>query len=782
MSESKSTTKVKRRLRELRREIDHHNLLYYVRAEPDISDFEFDQLMLELIQLEAAYPGLVTPDSPTQRVGSAITGEFPPFRHAVPMLSLNNAFSVEDVEAFDARVREALGLEQIVYATEPKVDGFAMSLIYAQGKLIHATTRGDGTTGEDVVENIRRVPRIPEVLHDMAPPELVEVRGEVFVSANDFEALNLTRRTSDEREFANPRNLAAGSVRQLDPSDASLKALSFFAYSVARVSGKSFATHSASMSWLAERKVPVCPDGGVARGVSELIDYFKEVGQKRHTLGYAIDGVVYKVDDLHQQERLGSLARAPKFAIAHKFPPEEVTTTLLKIDVSVGRTGALTPVARLEPVNVGGVRVENATLHNEEEVNRKKLRVNGTVVVRRAGDVIPEVVRALDDRELAAAERFRIVECPVCQSGVVRLPGEAVTRCTGGLSCRAQLKRALLHFVDRKAMNIDGLGWKLTDVLVDEVGLKGPADLYYLADRAWTWLMTQRPTASAEDTFQRGSSGGEGFRILLKSESNISGSTSIGQLYAMRQIADEKLLGTLDYLAVAAIPKTPGSKGESRARSRLGERDAVRLLGEIDKSKRIPLDRFIFALGIRHVGEEVAKILSRNVETARDLISTDWHALGVAKKSSKKKVESTSEENTDRYKRIGPEIFDALGTFFAEPHNVHEIERILAAGIDARRKFKLVVPGSPFQDKRLLFTGNLESMKRAEAERTVEDLGGEIAPSVTKDVDFLVVGSEPEARPSNKLARAAELNVPILTEENFLELLRQARPSVGGIG
>ena len=778
-----SPAALKRRVRQLRRDIEHHNFLYHTRGEPEISDSEFDLLFRDLLELETQHPELVTPASPTQRVGSTPLGEFPSFHHAVPMLSLSNAFSNPEIEAFDKRIRDLLGIERVTYATEPKVDGFAISLIYDHGSLVHAATRGDGNTGEDVIENVRLAQRIPRVLEGPAVPELVEVRGEIFITQSDFIALNEHQRMHGEKIFANPRNLAAGSIRQLAPVPRTMEALSFFAYSVARSTGVSFQRHSESMDWLEHRKVPTCPDREVVTGAHALIEYFEKVGRRRQSLPYAIDGVVYKVDVLSQQEALGSLARAPRFAIAHKFPPEEVKTTLIGIDISVGRTGALTPVAKLAPVFVGGVQVENATLHNEEEVNRKRLRIGDTVIVRRAGDVIPEVVESTNKKELEESELFRITNCPVCGSNAARLPNEAVARCTGGLNCSAQLKRALLHFAARKAMDIEGLGRKLVDVLVEEIAVSGPADLYRLPDLAWEWLLRERRSSSAHEVFQGSSSAG--YRNVLKhADLGILESASVEELFEVRkQLLDKEVVfNTLNYVAVAAIPKAPRNVGTTRMRSRLGERDAIRLLAQIDKSKRVALDRFIFALGIRHVGEEIAKILSRRTESVQALMNLDWRALSDAKKrTSKKSTKSeTSAELLVRYRGIGPEIFEALAAFFSEPRNTLEIERILASGVEPRLTQRKYIPGSPFQNKRLLFTGTLDSMKRLDAEKRVEELGGAIAPSVSRNLDYLVVGNQPEKRPSNKLAKARELNVKIVSEAEFLGMLGAVDLGDGG--
>ncbi|MCW5622495.1 MAG: NAD-dependent DNA ligase LigA, partial [Burkholderiales bacterium] len=448
---------VRARVEWLRREIERHNYLYYVRDAPEIGDAEFDALFRELEALEAQYPELAQADSPTQRVGAAIQGELASVVHAVPMLSLNNALREEDVVAFDRRVRDTLGVERVDYASEPKFDGLAISLVYEHGRLAVGATRGDGYAGEDVTANLRTLPSVPLMLGTTHPPALLEVRGEVVMLKRDFAALNAQQRARGEREFVNPRNAAAGALRQLDPRVTASRRLRFFAYGIVRFEGQGLPAdrHSRQMEYLESLHVPVSPRRSVVHGLDGLLAYYTEIGAERTSLPYEIDGVVYKVDDLAQQGRLGFVSRAPRFAIAHKFPPEEAITEVLDIGVQVGRTGALTPVARLRPVFVGGVTVTNATLHNEDEVRRKDVRIGDFVVVRRAGDVIPEVARVLPERRPADAREFRMPQqCPVCHSQVWRAEDEAVARCSAGLFCPAQRKQALLHFASRRAMDI----------------------------------------------------------------------------------------------------------------------------------------------------------------------------------------------------------------------------------------------------------------------------------------------------------------------------------------
>jgi DNA ligase (NAD+) len=472
------------RASKLRQEIERHNYLYYVKDAPEISDAQFDHLFRELQDLERQYPDLITPDSPTQRVGAKIEGEFAAVAHDVPMLSLNNALTEDEAIAFDRRVREGLGLEAVEYAAEPKFDGLAISLTYAHGLLSVGATRGDGYTGEDVTANLRTIRAIPLRLHVAHPPPLLEVRGEVVMLRKHFEELNRQLREKGAKEFANPRNAAAGSLRQQDPRISAARPLAFFAYAFGRFEGRGLPAdrHSHQMDYLESLHLPVSRERKVVKGIDGLLAYYHDIGARRPVLPYDIDGVVYKVNDLRLQERLGFVSRAPRFAVAHKFPAEEAVTEVLAIDVQVGRTGALTPVARLKPVFVGGVTVTNATLHNEDEVRRKDVRIGDFVVVRRAGDVIPEVVRVLAERRPAHVRAFKMpAQCPECRSKVVREEGEAVARCSGGLVCPAQRKQALLHFASRRAMDIDGLGEKIVDQLVDNGLVKTAADLYSLS-------------------------------------------------------------------------------------------------------------------------------------------------------------------------------------------------------------------------------------------------------------------------------------------------------------
>ncbi|MEO8630604.1 MAG: NAD-dependent DNA ligase LigA, partial [Betaproteobacteria bacterium] len=571
----KVPSKASARVAELRESLEHHNALYYIEDTPQISDAQYDGLFRELEALEQQYPSLSSPDSPTQRIGAKVQGDFPSVAHAVPMLSLSNGFSEEEIAAFDRRVREGLGRDNVEYAAEPKFDGLAISLTYADGAFVLGATRGDGYSGEDVTPNLRTIRAIPLRLATKHPPRLLEVRGEVIMLKRDFEALNRQLEERGERLVVNPRNAAAGALRQKDPRTTAARPLAFFAYGLGRAQGAQIPVdrHSEQMSYLRTLRVPVSPLRRAVHGLDGLLEYYGEVGSKRATLPYDIDGVVYKVNQLAQQNELGFVSRAPRFAVAHKFPAEEATTQIDSIGVQVGRTGALTPVARLKPIFVGGVTVTNATLHNEDEVHRKDVRAGDTVIVRRAGDVIPEVVRVLLEQRPSHTRIFLMPDaCPVCHSRVERIEGEAVTRCTAGLYCPAQRKQAILHFASRRAMDIEGLGEKLVDQLVDQDLVKTPADIYAL---------------------------------------------------------------TLETLT---------------ALERMGEKSAMNLLKSIDHSRNCTLARFIYALGIRNVGETTARDLARSFGDIALLLDAD---------------EARLEEVPD----VGPVVAQSVAVFFREPHN-----------------------------------------------------------------------------------------------------------------
>ena len=656
----------------LRSEIGRHDYAYYVLDRPTIPDAEYDRLFRELVKLETENPELSSPDSPTQRVGGAPLSEFGQVRHRVPMLSLNNAFSEEETAAFDRRCREGLGVDEVEYAVEPKFDGLAVTLAYQDGLLIQGATRGDGFTGEDVTRNLRTVKNIPLRLVGPHIPVRLEVRGEVLIFRRDFERMNAQQRALGAKEFVNPRNAAAGSLRQLDPKLTAKRPLRFFAYGVAEASGGLPDIHSALMAQLAVWGLPVAQERAVVRGLTGLLGYYARIGVARDGMPYAIDGVVYKVNRLADQEILGFISRAPRFAVAHKFPAEEALTTVEAIDVQVGRTGALTPVARLAPVFVGGVTVTNATLHNEDEVRRKDVRVGDTVIVRRAGDVIPEVVAVVTEKRPSATTEFSMpVACPVCGSQVEKPEDEAIARCSGGLYCPAQRKQALLHFASRRAMDIEGLGDKLVEQLVDQGMVNTPADIYRL---------------------------------------------DIGQLANLERMA---------------------------------EKSAGNIVAAIDKSRDTTLARFIYALGIRNVGETTAKDLARHFGRLELLLAA-------------------SAEDLRQVPDVGPVVAASIMRFLAEPHNLEVIMQLRAAGVQwAEGKAEAVV-SSAIVGKTFVLTGTLPTITREEAKERIEALGGRVAGSVSKKTDYLVAGSEA----GSKLEKAQQLGVAILDEERLLELLK----------
>ncbi|MBN3753449.1 NAD-dependent DNA ligase LigA [Paraburkholderia sp. Tr-20389] len=658
----------------LRDELERANHAYYVLDQPDLPDAEYDRLFKELQQIESEHPDLITPDSPTQRVGGEVASGFQPVVHDLPMLSLNNGFSDEDIAAFDKRVSDALHHTPIDYACELKFDGLAISLRYVDGQFTQAATRGDGATGEDVTENVRTIRSIPLKLKGKHVPKLIDVRGEVLMFKRDFDKLNQRQRDAGQREFANPRNAAAGSLRQLDPKMTAQRPLSFFAYGIGVLDGIEMpATHSELLDWYHEMGLPVNSERAVVQGAEGVLGFFHKVGEKRDKLPYDIDGVVYKVNRRDQQDTLGFVSRAPRFALAHKFPAQEALTKLIAIDVQVGRTGAITPVARLEPVFVGGATVTNATLHNEDEVRRKDIRIGDTVIVRRAGDVIPEVVGALLERRPADAREFIMpTQCPVCDSAIERLPDEAIARCSGGLFCPAQRKQALWHFAQRRALDIDGLGEKIIDQLVDLNLVRTPADLFNL-----------------------------GFATLAE----------------------------LD---------------------RFAEKSAQNLIDSLEKAKHTTLARFIYALGIRHVGESTAKDLAKHFGSLDPIMSAT--------------VEELLEVND-----VGPIVAEALHQFFAEEHNRTVIEQLRAPGKVTWTEGPPApkAPQGVLAGKTVVLTGTLPNMGRDEAKELLEAAGAKVAGSVSKKTDYVVAGAEA----GSKLAKAEELGIPVLDEDGMRKLL-----------
>ncbi len=672
MSES-----VPQRIAHLRGEIERHNYQYHTLDDPLVTDAEFDALFRELQALEMQYPSLATPDSPTQRVGATPRLSFTKVDHRTPMLSLNNAFNEEEVRAFDVRTRETLGVVEVEYSVEPKFDGLAVTLTYRDGIFVQGATRGDGEIGEDVTQNLRTVRNIPLRLDSerlAKPIPFIEIRGEVLMFKVDFIALNRQQADKGDKLFANPRNAAAGSLRQLNSRITSSRHLSFFAYGAGAVEGFTLPdTHAEQLECLQQLSVPVPQEHRVVHGLDGLLAYYREMGELRNKLPYEIDGVVYKVNNISQQIRLGYVSRAPRFALAHKFPAEEALTTVLDIEVQVGRTGALTPVARLAPVFVGGVTVTNATLHNEEELRRKDIRIGDTVSVRRAGDVIPEVARALLERRPDDAREFNMPQtCPVCGAHVIKQPDEAIWRCSGGLFCPAQRKQAVLHFASRRALDIEGLGEKLVDQLVDQQWVHTPADLYKL-----------------------------NLRTLAQLE-------------------------------------------------RMGEKSAQNLLDAIEHSKQTTLARFIYGLGIRNVGEATAKELARHFATLDNFISADETRLQLVPD-------------------IGPVVAQSIATFFAEPHNIEVIAQLRATGVRWPEQAEMAVQLLPLNAKIFVLTGTLASMSRDEAKLRLETLGARVTGSVSQKTDYVVAGAEA----GTKLSKARELNIAVLDEQQFLQLLNK---------
>ena len=655
---------------------------YYVLDAPTVPDGEYDRVFQQLQALEGAYPELVTPDSPTQRVIGAVLDGLTPVRHVVPMLSMRTETDNEasGAEAFDARVRRELELDDsaapVEYVAEPKFDGLAMSLRYEHGKLVHAVTRGDGEVGEDVTHNIRTIRQIPLSLPADAPPVL-EVRGEVYMRRADFAQLNERQEAAGGKLFANPRNAAAGSVRQLDSNIAMQRPLSFFAYGVGEVTpveqgGPDFVTHYGMLMQLKAWGFPVAPQVRIAHGAAELVQFHEFMGQERPQLPYEMDGVVYKVNSLALQRQLGFVTREPRWAVAHKYPAEEMPTVMEGIDVQVGRTGKLTPVARLAPVSVGGVTVTNATLHNLFEIRKKGVRVGDTVVVRRAGDVIPEVVRRVPGERAAYVPNFRMpATCPICGSEVVREKGEANHRCTGGLFCAAQRKEALLHFAARRAMDIEGLGDKLVDQLVDGNVVRSLPDLY---------------------------------RLRLDD------------------------LASLD---------------------RMAEKSAQNVLDALEKSKSTTLNRFLFGLGIRHVGEATAKDLARHFGTLDAIMAA-------------------SVEQLLEVRDVGPVVAESIHTFFAQPHNREVVQQLRECGVHWEEGAPAEKAPQILAGKTVVLTGTLPTMGRDEAKELLEAAGAKVSGSVSKKTSYVVAGAEA----GSKLTKAQELGVPVLDEAGMLALLR----------
>ena len=655
----------------LRQDLRRYEYEYHVLDNPTIPDAEYDRLFHQLKALEAAHPELITADSPTQRVGAKPLSGFAQIRHEIPMLSLDNAFSDEEFYAFVKRIEDRLIRlpEPLTFCCEPKLDGLAVSILYVNGILTQAATRGDGTTGEDITANIRTIRNIPLQLLMDNPPARLEVRGEVFMPHAGFERLNQQALEKGEKTFANPRNAAAGSLRQLDPKITSKRPLVLNAYGIGIAEGVDLPnTHYDRLQWLKSIGIPVNPEIRLCNGTDEVLDFYRDIQNKRSSLGYDIDGTVLKINDIALQEKLGFISKSPRWAIAYKFPAQEELTRLNDVEFQVGRTGAITPVAKLEPVFVAGVTVSNATLHNGDEIERLDIAIGDTVVIRRAGDVIPQIIGVLHDRRPADARPIIFPKtCPVCDSAIVRIEGEAVARCTGGLFCAAQRKEALKHFVSRKAMDIDGVGGKLIEQLVDRELIHTPADLFKLD------------------------------------------------------------LTTLTRL------------------ERMGAKSAENALASLEKAKNTTLARFIFALGIREVGEATALNLANHFKTLEALQNADLEAL-------------------QQVPDVGEVVANRILAFWHEPHNVAVVNDLIAQGVRWETVETKEVAENRFKGKTVVLTGTLTQMGRNEAKALLQDMGAKVSGSVSAKTDFVIAGDAA----GSKLTKAQELGVTVLTEEEFL--------------
>ena len=655
----------------LRHDLRRYEYEYHVLDNPTIPDAEYDRLFHQLKALEAAHPELITADSPTQRVGAKPLSGFAQIRHEIPMLSLDNAFSDEEFYAFVKRIEDRLIRlpEPLTFCCEPKLDGLAVSILYVNGVLTQAATRGDGTTGEDITANIRTIRNIPLQLLMDNPPARLEVRGEVFMPHAGFERLNQLALEKGEKTFANPRNAAAGSLRQLDPKITSKRPLVLNAYGIGIAEGVDLPnTHYDRLQWLKSIGIPVNPEIRLCNGTDEVLDFYRDIQNKRSSLGYDIDGTVLKINDIALQEKLGFISKAPRWAIAYKFPAQEELTRLNDVEFQVGRTGAITPVAKLEPVFVAGVTVSNATLHNGDEIERLDIAIGDTVVIRRAGDVIPQIIGVLHDRRPADARPIIFPKtCPVCDSAIVRIEGEAVARCTGGLFCAAQRKEALKHFVSRKAMDIDGVGGKLIEQLVDRELVHTPADLFKLD------------------------------------------------------------LTTLTRL------------------ERMGAKSAENALASLEKAKNTTLARFIFALGIREVGEATALNLANHFKTLEALQNADLEAL-------------------QQVPDVGEVVANRILAFWHEPHNVAVVNDLIQQGVHWDDVEVKEVGENLFKGKTVVLTGTLTQMGRNEAKALLQDMGAKVSGSVSAKTDFVIAGDAA----GSKLTKAQELGVTVLTEEEFL--------------
>ena len=660
----------KKEIERLRKEIRHHDYRYYVLNEPEISDAEYDKLMRRLQKLEEMFPDLTTPDSPTQRVGAPPKEEFGTVRHSIPMLSLSNAFEESEVYDFDRRVKKGLNGGKPEYVAEPKIDGLAVEIVYERGMMRVGSTRGDGEVGEDVTENLKTIRSIPlRLREDEVPaPQLIEVRGEVYMRKDEFRKLNELRERRGEPLFANPRNAAAGSLRQLDPKVTASRPLGIFFYGIGKVEGKEFQSHWEVLQTLRRWGFTINPYIELCSSIRECIEYFNRISKIREELEYEIDGVVFKVNQLEYQRRLGEISRSPRWALAYKFPSIQATTRIKDIKVQVGRTGALTPVAILDTVEVGGVRVSRATLHNQDEIERKDVRVGDTVLVQRAGDVIPEVVKVIKEKRTGEEKKFKLPSyCPVCGTRVSHPPGEVVARCPN-ISCPARLKESIKHFASKQALDIEGLGDKIVEALVDKGFVKSISDLY-----------------------------------RLKKE---------------------------DFLKMEGF----------------AEKSAQNMMDALEKSKKTTLDRLLYALGIRHVGQHLAKVLAERY--------SDIESLSKA-----------SEEDLLQIPEIGPEVAASIKDFFSRKENLKVIQELEELGIRYERRKKPVA--GKLEGLTFVFTGELDNFTREEAKDLVEKEGGRVSSSVSRKTGYVVAGKNP----GSKLDKARKYGVKVLSEEEFIKLI-----------
>lgn len=683
-----SPGEAKTELKRLAKEIARHDVLYHQKDAPEISDAEYDALVKRNKAIEALFPSLKRTDSPSARVGAEPAAGFAKVKHLRPMLSLDNAFDKEDVADFIGRIRRFLGRKddgEIELNVEPKIDGLSANLRYEDGQLTLGATRGDGAVGEDITANLKHVAGIPHRLKDPHPPKLIEIRGEVYMPHDGFFALNKAREKEGEPPFANPRNAAAGSVRQLDAEITKSRPLKFFAYALGEVEGwkREPKLHSEVLERLEGWGFTVNPKTKVAKSLEEALAFYDRMAEQRADLNYDIDGLVYKVNDLSLQTRLGFVGRAPRWAVAHKFPAEQAVTTLNDIVLQVGRTGALTPVAKLEPITVGGVVVSNATLHNEDEIARKDIRIGDKVIVQRAGDVIPQIVAVVDADRKNRGSPYRFPhKCPVCGSAAVREEGEAVRRCSGGLTCPAQATERLRHFVSRGAFDIEGLGYKHIEAFYTDDLIKAPAEIFRLHRRRLE--LTDR----------------EGW----------------------------------------------------------GESSVANLINAIEARRKVPLERFIFALGIPQVGEATAKLLARHYHSLKEWV----HAM----KAAAKDREGAAYQDLNNIDQIGESVAGDILDFFAEKHNLEALDD-LTKEVEVEDAQVISAKGSPVSGKTVVFTGALAKMTRDEAKARAESLGAKVASSVSKKTDYVIVGEDA----GSKAAKAAELGVKMLSEDEWLELI-----------